>query len=110
MRGRAVTVERRVRVGDDPFGGPLWREERERVEGCLVSPGATAPIGEDRPEGASVAFTVAWPKVYTAPLKGCTVEIDGVEGRFAVSGDPRPVPDNCPTRWNRVSEVSHVEG
>lgn len=109
MVGRDVTLVTRERVGTDPLGAPVWAESETVVHDCLVAPGATDSLDESRPEGATVAYTVHWPKTFSGSLKGLSVLIDGE--RFDVLGDPRPyMAANCPTRWWIKSEVGHVRG
>ena len=112
MEGTKVTVTRRVQSGTDGFNMPVYEEETETVEDCLVCPGATSDLDEGRPEGAQVAYTVDFPATYTESLKGCGLVIPAIDEdeTFEVIGDPRPVPHNCPTRWNRVVEAGHVVG
>lgn len=109
MVGRDVTLVTRERTGADPLGAPTFSESETVVHDCLVAPGATDDLGEGRPEGASVSYTVHWPKTFSGSLKGCSVVIDGE--RLEVIGDPRPyMAGNCPTRWWIKSEVGHVRG
>ena len=112
MDGMAVTLVTRAEAGVDGFNMPVYEEASETVEDCLVCPGSTRDLDESRPEGAEVAYTVVWPKAFTGSIKGAQVIIPDVDEdeRFDVVGDPRPVPHNCPTRWNRISEVGHVAG
>ena len=109
MRGQTVTVRRpsRGEIGADGEVSTTW--QTERVANVLIAAGATNDAAEtSRPDGTAVAYTLAFPKSYAASLRGALVEIGG-EG-FAVVGDPRPHPGNCPTRWNRAVEVTRVDG
>lgn len=83
--------------------------ERETVRNVLVSPGATADgAANARPDADRVAYTLAFPKGYEKSLRGCRVVIDGEE--YAVSGDPRPCRENCPTAWWMKCEVKRLDG
>ena len=107
MIGRSVDVLRPSveHVDGDPT--TTWR--RERVRDVLVMPAETGDNGaDDRPDGTRVAVSCAFPKAFGRPLRGCVLEIDGE--RFAVEGDPRPVAENCPTRWNRTVKAPRCDG
>lgn len=108
MNGTQVTLFTRVQSGTDEFNAAIYDEQSQVVEDVLVYPSSTADLGAERPEGATVDYTLYWPKTFTGELKGAQVEIGGE--RFKVVGDPRPIPHNCPTRWNRTSEVVKVYG
>lgn len=83
--------------------------ERETVQNVLVSPGATADgAANARLDADSVAYTLAFPKGYEKSLRGCRVTVDGEE--YAVSGDPRPCRENCPTAWWMKCEVKRLDG
>lgn len=82
---------------------------RETVRNVLVLPGATADgAANARPDADRVAYTLAFPKGYEKSLRGCRVVIDGEE--YAVSGDPRPCRENCPTAWWMKCEVTRTDG
>lgn len=107
----SVTLLRHEQEGVDSFGMPVYGDVEEVVEGCLVCPSSTSDLAEDRPEGADVRWEVIWPNTFEGSIKGCRVVIPGISDEpFDVVGDPLPVPINCPTDWNRVSEVGHVLG
>lgn len=115
MRGTTVTVLRpgeptRDRFGNDVPGKPV----EEPVEGVLVAPGPTSEMEASRPEGVSVAYTLHFPKTYTASLEGCSVALPepwANEDGYRVIGDPRPYMDaNTPGRWNRPVEVEAAHG
>lgn len=109
MRGQTVTVRRPApgEIGEDGEVSATWRAEQ--VADVLIAAGATNDALEtSRPDGTVVAYTLAFPKSYAASLRGALVEIGGES--FAVVGDPRPHPANCPTRWNRTVEVTRADG
>lgn len=113
--GVAVTVLRPVPAGRDRLGNQAYGEPvREVVADVLVQPGPTALLDASRPEGATVAFTLHFPKAFEGPLAGCTVELPAPwarEGGYRVIGDPQPYMErNCPTRWNRTVEVEAAYG
>lgn len=48
-------------------------------------PGATSELDASRPDGTEVAYTLCFPKSFTASLKGCRVNVRGTE--YRVIGD-----------------------
>jgi len=114
IKGVTVTVLRPTATGTDRFGNPITSTVPETVANVLVSPAATSDMEASRPEGVKVAYTLHFPKAYTAGLEGCTVELPAPwanEGGYKVIGDPRPYMDaNTPTPWNRQVEVEAAHG
>lgn len=105
--GREVAVVRPTVEYID--GERVESTERETVQNVLVSPGATADgAANARLDADSVAYTLAFPKGYEKSLRGCRVTVDGEE--YAVSGDPRPCRENCPTAWWMKCEVKRLDG
>lgn len=108
ITGEAVTVIRPV-VERDGLGEPTYGEPARTDLMAVVTPGATADLDADRPEGVSVAFTVHLPKTYRDPVRGCEVELRGE--RFRVVGDPKPyTPASTPGPWNYPVEVTRADG
>lgn len=92
-------------LGEPAFGEPT----RTEVADVLVTPGATSDMGSERPNGATVSFTLGFPKSYREPLRGCTVEVRGKP--YEVVGDPQPLtPDNVPGPYNYTVEVTRADG
>ena len=109
LRGRGVEVIHKVEGDPDELGAPTVAERRETVQNVLVCPGATVDAVESmRPDGVTVAYTLAFPKPYAADLRGAEVEVRGE--RFRVIGDPRPCELNCPTAWWMRVEVERHDG
>ena len=83
---------------------------REDVADVLVAPGSTSDVlDSSRPDGTRVAYTLGFPKTFSASLRGCHVIVRGVE--HAVIGDPQPNnAANCPTPWWYTAEVEAVHG
>lgn len=107
MRGELVTVIYRDVESSDPYGGPIVTERREDVDNVLVAPGALADLGEDRPEGADVRYTLYFPKAFTGQLEGSKVEVRGEA--WEVIGHPDRF-SPCPTEWDMVCEVGGTHG
>ena len=113
IKGTTVTVMRpsstvRDRFGNDVPGEPV----PETVPAVVVAPGGTADMEAARPDGVTVAYTLHFPKTYTASLEGCSVALPAPwGGEYLVIGDPRPYMDeNTPGRWNRPVEVEAAHG
>lgn len=84
--------------------------EDATVQNVVVTPGSTSDVLDStRPDGTRVAFTLGFPKTFTAPLRGCRVLVRGIE--CAVVGDPQPyTAANVPGAWNYTAEVERVDG
>lgn len=94
----------------DALGEPIERGSVSTViEGVVVCPGATSELDASRPDGVEVAYTLCFPKSFTASLKGCRVNVRGTE--YRVVGDPqRYNPANTPGNWNLTVEVGRTDG
>ena len=114
MRGTTVTVLRPVEGPPDRFGNPTRAGHvRTEVADVLVCPSATSDLDAARPEGASTALTLHFPKSWGgAGLRGCEVELPAPwAGTYHVVGDPRPYDGaNTPTRWDMPVEVVSADG
>lgn len=110
--GETVTVQRRTKTGENAHGQAIYEWADEEVEDVLVAPGPRADVAESgRPDGVTVAWSLYWPKTYTASLRGARVLLQHDDKPCLIVGDPRPYPDApTPTRWNRPSEASRVDG
>ena len=108
MQGMEITVKRPST--DYSTGEAVTTWESETGGDGLACPGSTSDLADAmRPNGDRIAYTLAFPKGYAGgSLRGARVVIGGEE--FEVQGDPRPVPLNCPTRWNMSAEVVAVDG
>lgn len=107
----SVTVEIACPVAGppDPFGQPTETWESETVKGVLATPGSTADLGADRPDGASVDMTFGFPRGYGKSLKGCRITHGGCT--YRVIGDPQPSMETItPGPWNLTVETERVDG
>lgn len=109
IAGEAVTV-RTPTVGYDEHMDEVVEWQETTVANVVVTPGATSDVLDStRPDGTRVAFTLGFPKTFTASLRGCRVIVRGIE--CAVIGDPQPyTPGNVPGAWNYTAEVERVDG
>ena len=109
LAGEAVTVIR-PNVERDELGDVTASSvSSEAVDNVLISPGTSTDLGESRPQGSRVAYTLHFPKTYRRKLKGCEVDVRGEKCR--VIGDPRPYMSiNTSGEWWMQVEVERVDG
>lgn len=109
IRGEDVTV-RTPTVGYDEHMEEVVTWDETTVTNVVVTPGATSDVLDStRPDGTRVAFTLGFPKTFTASLRGCRATVRGIE--CAVIGDPQPhTESNVPGPWNYTAEVERVDG
>lgn len=113
IRGVAVTVTAYEDGTPDRFGNPTkTAQEPITVEDVLIVPGVTEDLKAGRPEGVSVAYTLHFPKGFTADLEGCDVTLpDPWGGTYRVVGKPAPYVDaNTPGRWHMSAMVEEAHG
>ena len=105
----SVTVVRPVQTGTDAFNAPIMGTEEEQVEGVVAKPASTSDLEPERPEGARVDFSFAFPKGYAKSLKGCSIVYAGRTLR--VIGDPsQHMADAVPDPWGMIVECEAVYG
>ena len=108
LQPEAVTVIRPM-VERDDLGEPTVTGETSEAVNAVVQPGTTQDMDATRPNGASVSYTLHFPKTYTEDLRGCSVEVRG--GRYRVVGDPmRYTSANTPGEWGMTVEVGEADG
>lgn len=109
LAGESVVV-RRPSLDYDEHMEEVSTWEEEAVQNVVVAPGSTSDVTDaTRPHGTRATWSLAFPKPYDRPLRGCRVVVRGHE--HAVIGDPQPNPmENCPTPWWYVVEVEDVDG
>lgn len=104
-----VTVVSHEQKGEDPYRAPVSEPVETPVAGVLVEPGACADLGEERPEGVEVRYTLRFPKTFTGDLEGADVIVRGETCH--VIGHPAPYDATwCPGSWNQTVEVSSTHG
>ena len=109
IAGETVTV-RTPTIGYDEHMEVVESWSARPVENVIVTPGTTSDVLDStRPDGTRVAFTLGFPKTFTASLRGCRVTVRGIE--CAVIGDPQLyTAANVPGAWNYTAEVERVDG
>lgn len=85
------------------------------VDDVLITAPTTDDMEAARAEGVTLAYTLHFPKGFTASLRGCTVVLPEPwdnDGRgYRVKGDPRPYMDaNTPTRWHMPVNLEAADG
>lgn len=113
IRGVDVTVVRPSGYAADRFGNDIAAASTtETVSNVLVSPGPTSDLEAARPEGATVDFTLHFPKGYESSLEGCDVVLPAPWSCTChVVGNPTPYIDvDTPTPWHMPVEVEVAHG
>ena len=113
IKGVPVTVYQPVYGSDDRLGNKsVTYDGGTTVNNVLVAPNTTADMEAARPEGVTVAYTLHFPKTYTASLEGCKIALPSPWcDTYRVIGNPMPYIDaDTPTPWNRQVEIEHAHG
>lgn len=96
-------------VERDDLGEPTGQAATETDVDVVVAPGSTDSLGSERPDGVEVAYTLHFPKTWTASLRGCSVRVRGEA--YGVIGDPQPyTAANTPTLFWLPCEVGRADG
>ena len=112
IKGASVIVHAPITGAVDRFGNAIETWTQATVDDVLISPGATADLEASRPEGVTVAYSLHFPKTFTASLEGCLIELLApYSGTYRVVGNPGAYMDeNTPTRWHIPVEVEFAHG
>lgn len=110
--GESVVVHTPTEGGTDPGGAPIPGEPTlATIENVLVSPGPRDDLRDStRPDGKKIAWTLHFPKTFSASLEGCSISVRGLPPRPVV-GNPQPyMLANTPTPWWMPVELEDVDG
>lgn len=108
LKGEDVIVRTYEETGRDPYGASIKKPKEETIENVLVAPGPREDLGEDRPEGVMVRYTLYFPKTFSgSSLEGAEICVRG-EWLAAIGHPDRFSP--CPTSWDMVCEVGGSHG
>ena len=113
MDGRTVYVSAPTYTYDANKNESVSWSEPEAVDDVLVAPNETADVdGTERFHGTRRQLKFAFPKGYSASLRGCRITVGGpFGGTYEVVGDPSPnMVENCPTRWWYTAVGARVDG
>lgn len=112
IKGTTITLRTPTAGTVDRFGNATQTWTESTVDNVLVEPGTTMELDASRPEGASVAYTLHFPKTFTAELGGCEITLPAPwAGTYRVLGNPGAYMDiNTPTPWNRPVEIERAYG
>lgn len=110
MRGVDVKVARRIMVGRDEMGEPVFETCTETVRNVLWHESSTDEMDEsNRMFGITCDLSLDFPKTYQDSLEGCTVTVRGQD--YRVLGDPKGLmPENTPTPWCRKVMAVRADG
>ena len=109
LRGIAVVLYTKNKVGEDEFGAPVYEELPEVVNDVLVG----EPEGSDVADtlnltGKRLAYTLAIPKGDTHEWRDRKVEFFG--RKFRTFGEPvEGIEGMIPLRWNKKVKVERYE-
>lgn len=109
IRGIAVVLYTKNKVGEDEFGAPVYEELPEVVNDVLVG----EPEGSDVTDtlnltGKRLAYTLAIPKGDTHEWRDRKVEFFG--RKFRTFGEPvEGIEGMIPLRWNKKVKVERYE-
>lgn len=109
LRGETVQVKTFEVTGFDRFNAPQTSEVVETVDNVLVAPGSTQDLGEDRPLGVEVKYTLYFPKTYGKTLENAEICVRG-EWLKTIGFSDVYDPSFCPTDWNMTVEVGEAHG
>jgi hypothetical protein len=112
IKGVSVDVYTPTANGTDRFGNAIYTSAKTTVDNVLVVPGATSELDVSRPEGVQVAYTLHFPKTFSASLEGCVIELPAPwTGTYSVIGCPTPyIEVNTPTPWYMPVEIEAAHG
>ncbi len=109
MKGETVEVLRpTITFDSQKREQKTW--DSETVENVLVSPATSQDLATQiRLNETKSVYTLAFPKTYDKPLRGCRCIVRGET--FDVIGDPQySTLENTPTKWWYSVEVKNVDG
>lgn len=109
MKGETVEVLRpTITFDSQKREQKTW--ESETVKNVLVSPATSQDLATQiRMSETQCSYSLAFPKTYDKPLRGCRVIVRGET--FDVNGDPQySTKENTPTKWWCSVEVKRTDG
>ena len=105
MRGMTIQLVKKTETGKDPLGNPIYFEEYEDVEDCLVGQPTTDDVTTSIAlYGKRCEYVVGIPRGDTHNWTDAELIIWGQ--RFRTQGYPmRGISENIPLRWDQNIKV-----
>jgi len=105
MKGMTVYIAVKTQTGVDDFGAPIYEEELEAVNDCLVGqPSADDVANTLSLYGKTIEYTIGIPKGDTHDWTDAEVLLWGE--RFRTIGYPQTgIQENIPLRWGQNVKV-----
>lgn len=77
MNGKTVYLFDKIKTGEDPFGAPIYKEKREKIENVLIGQPQTTPITDSQNiQGKRGRFLLGIPKKDTHVWENKDVEFE----------------------------------
>ena len=101
IKGITVVLFSKVKIGEDDFNKPIYKEVPIKVDNVLVSPVTADDIIDNTDlTGKKAVYTLAIPKEDKNIWEDCKVSFFGEKWR--VYGKPvQGINDNIPLKWNK---------
>lgn len=109
LKGITIKLYEKVKVGEDPFGAPIYQEIPVEIENVLVAPESSQEIisAQDL-QGARADYVLGIPKGDVHEWRNRKVEFFGQT--FKTIGVPvMGIDDMIPLDWNAKVKVKRVE-
>lgn len=109
IKGIQVTLLKKVKIGDDEFNEPIYRDEEINVDNVLVAPSSTDDIvNAQNLYGKKAVYTLAIPKRDQNTWEDTEVIFFGKKWR--TFGMPiEGIEHNIPLSWNKKVMVECIE-
>ena len=109
IKGTAVTLYEKTKVGADPFEAPIYQETPVKVEGVLIEPVKSADVTDAlNIYGKTAVYELSIPKGDKHNWEDATVEFFG--SKWHTFGIPLEwIEENIPLNWNKKVKVERFE-
>lgn len=109
IRGITVTLIEKVKIGEDPTGRPIYKDDPHSVENVLIAPvSASDAIEQLNLTGKNINYQLAIPKEDAHKWTGAKVEFFGKT--WEVVGEPlEGLEALIPLEWNKKVQVARHE-
>lgn len=109
IQGISVTLIDRKNVGTDPFGAPLYEDQKIQVHNVLIQPNSTEDMARQLDlTGEKAMYTLAIPKGDTHQWEDRKVEFFG--RTWQVVGIPlEGIESMIPLDWNKKVQVKLLD-